>query len=251
MKSQGAEPNLERALAELARSSEDLAAFRRAALTIVQRAVPADVGLFHELSPRSALARAAMHNVDAAWLATTLSSWDDLAVLFGALVHDAQAHGGVGLARRAFKGRKAIAREWSQRFARPLAVADVVIVHLIVHERVVSALVLGRKRARTLFTERELETLTQLAPILSVCDAWLQQRSGAPAGMPVAVRCVDGRLTQRQQSVVEQVALGHADREIATALQISPHTVRNLLVTIRARLGAANRAEVVHRAVFR
>jgi two-component system response regulator DesR len=69
--------------------------------------------------------------------------------------------------------------------------------------------------------------------------------------MPVAVRCLDGRLTARQQSIVEQVALGHADHEIAAALHISPHTVRNLLVTVRARLGAANRAEVVHRAVFR
>lgn len=241
----------QRDLAELARSSEDLAAFRAGALSILQRVVPVDVGLFHELSPRSTLARAAMHNVDAAWLASTLSTWDELAVLFGALVIDGQAHGGVGLARRAFKGRPAIAREWSRRFARPLAIADVVILHLVVRERIVSALVLGRKRARAHFTERELDTLAELAPILSVCDAWLQQRAGAPAGMPVAVRCVDGRLTPRQQSIVEQVALGHADHEIAAALQISPHTVRNLLVTIRTRLGAANRAEVVHRAVFR
>lgn len=243
--------SVERELAELARNSEDLAAFRAGALHILLRAVPADVALFHELSPRSTLARAAMHNVDATWLASTLSTWDELAVLFGALVHDGQAHGGVGLARRAFKARKAIRREWTERMARPLGVADLVILHLLVHERIVSALVLGRKRARAQFAERELDALAQLAPVLSVCDAWLQQRAGAPAGMPVAVRCLDGRLTARQQSVVEQVALGHADHEIAAALRISPHTVRNLLVTIRARLGAANRAEVVHRAVFR
>jgi DNA-binding NarL/FixJ family response regulator len=130
-------------------------------------------------------------------------------------------------------------------------VTEVVILHLIVHDRVISAVVLGRKRARQVFSDNELDTLAQLAPILSVCDAWLQQRAGAPAGMPVAVRCMDGRLTPRQQSIVEQVALGHADHEIAVALQISANTVRNLLVTIRARLGAANRAEVVHRAVFR
>ncbi|HET8933882.1 MAG TPA: ATP-binding protein [Polyangiales bacterium] len=135
---------------------------------------------------------------------------------------DGQAHGGVGLARRALKAQNAIKREWNARIARPLGVADVVILHLVVHERVVSAVVLGRKRARPLFAERELETLAQLAPVLSVCDAWLQQRACAPAGMPVAVRCLDGRLTPRQQTVVEQVALGHADHEIAAALQISP-----------------------------
>ena len=244
-------PTPERELAELARRSEDLATFRSEALDILLRAAPADVALFHELSPRSTLARAATHNVDIEWLASTLSTWDELAVLFGALVNDGQAHGGVGLARRALKGRNAIKREWAARITRPLGVADVVILHLVVHERVVSAVVLGRKRAREPFAEHELDALAQLAPVLSVCDAWLQQRAGAPAGMPVAVRCLDGRLTPRQQSVVEQVALGHADHEIAAALHISPHTVRNLLVTIRARLGAANRAEVVHRAVFR
>ncbi|HTU58698.1 MAG TPA: helix-turn-helix transcriptional regulator [Polyangiales bacterium] len=241
---------LETELAELARTSEDLASFRAGVLATLQRVVPADVSLFHELSPRSPLTRAALVNVDAGWLTSTLSTWDEMAVLFGAIVYDGQAHGGVGLARRAFKGRAAIRREWTKRIA-PLGVADVVMLHLVVHERIISAVVLGRKRARAVFSEGELETLAQLAPILSVCDAWLQQRAGAPLGMPVAVRCMDGRLTPRQQSIVEQVALGHADHEIAAALQISPHTVRNLLVTIRARLGAANRAEVVHRAVFR
>jgi DNA-binding NarL/FixJ family response regulator len=244
-------PSLERELAELARTSEDLAAFRAGALACLAQAVPYDVALFHELSPRSTLTRAALINVDAEWLRSTLSTWDEMAVLFGAIVNDGQTHGGIGLARRAFKGRSTIAREWTRRMARPLGVADIVVVHLLVHERVISAVVLGRKRTRALFAERELAELAQLAPILSVCDAWLQQRAGAPAGMPVAVRCLDGRLTSRQQSIVEQVALGHADHEIAAALQISPHTVRNLLVTIRTRLGAANRAEVVHRAVFR
>lgn len=242
--------SLQRELAELARTSEDLVNFRAGALASLQRALPSDASLFHELSPRSPLARAAMLNVDAAWLSSTLSTWDEMAVLFGAIVIDGQAHGGVGLARRAFKGRSAIRREWTKRIA-PLGVADLVMLHLVVHERIISAVVLGRKRARAVFSDSELDLLAQLAPVLSVCDAWLQQRAGAPAGMPVAVRCMDGRLTPRQQSVVEQVALGHADHEIAEALQISPHTVRNLLVTIRTRLGAANRAEVVHRAVFR
>src|SRR6185312_16649613 len=117
--------------------------------------------------------------------------------------------------------------------------------------RVVSAVVLGRSSRRAAYTGSELAQLAELIPTLTVCDAWLQQRSGAPRGMPASVRCLDGRLTSRQRSVVEQVALGHADHEIARALEISPHTVRNLLVTIRARLGAANRAELVHRAVFR
>ncbi|MEZ4409409.1 MAG: helix-turn-helix transcriptional regulator [Polyangiales bacterium] len=74
---------------------------------------------------------------------------------------------------------------------------------------------------------------------------------GAPAGVPLTVRCVDGRLTPRRREVVEPVALGRSDREVGEALGVSPNTVRTLLVSVRARLGAANRAEVVHRAVFR
>jgi DNA-binding CsgD family transcriptional regulator len=35
-----------------------------------------------------------------------------------------------------------------------------------------------------------------------------------------------------------------------SSLSISPNTVRNLLVVVRSRLGAANRAEIVRRAVF-
>ncbi|MBC7171090.1 MAG: DNA-binding response regulator, partial [Polyangiaceae bacterium] len=38
---------------------------------------------------------------------------------------------------------------------------------------------------------------------------------------------------------------------IGRALGISEHTVRNLLVQVRARLGAANRAEIVRLAVLR
>src|SRR5688572_16370765 len=106
---------LERELAELARTSENLTGFRASALATIRRAVPFDVSLFHELSPRSPLDRAAMINVDAAWLSSTLSTWDEMAVLFGAIVNDGQLHAGVGLARRAFKGRAAIRREWSKR----------------------------------------------------------------------------------------------------------------------------------------
>jgi DNA-binding CsgD family transcriptional regulator len=237
-------------LPELARGSVELPAFRRAALERLVASVPADVALFHELSPRSPLTRAAALHVDLGWLQSTLSTWDELAVLFGAMLTDAQAHGGVALARRAFAARARVAKQWSQRIARPLGVTDVVVMHLIAHERVISAIVLGRARKRPPFSERELVLLAQLTPVLTVCDAWLQQRAGTPKGMPMTVRCVDGRLTARQRELVEQVALGHADREIAASLSISPNTVRNLLVVVRSRLGAANRAEIVHRAVF-
>lgn len=240
-----------RAVVELARGAEDLAGFRRDALEALRRCVPFDVAILHELSPRVPLERAALVEVDPAWLASTLASWDAFAVLFGALLADARANGDVALASRAFARRGDVSRAWSRRVARPLRVSDLAMLHLVVRGRVVSAAVLGRRRAAEPFSELELTSLAQLAPFVSVCDAWMQQRAGAPAGVPLTVRCVDGRLTPRQREVVEQVALGHSDREVGEALGVSPNTVRNLLVSVRARLGAANRAEVVHRAVFR
>jgi DNA-binding CsgD family transcriptional regulator len=61
---------------------------------------------------------------------------------------------------------------------------------------------------------------------------------------------LDQRLTPRQREVVELVAMGQTNQEIGQVLSISHHTVRNLLVDVRQRLGAANRAEVVRLAVL-
>ena len=52
-------------------------------------------------------------------------------------------------------------------------------------------------------------------------------------------------LTARQQEIVRLAARGASNKEIAQALGIAPHTVKNHLTQIFERLGAANRAQAV------
>jgi DNA-binding CsgD family transcriptional regulator len=139
--------------------------------------------------------------------------------------------------------------QWARRVAKPLNARDVAFVHLVAHERVIAAVLLVRRSG--LFTETERASLTKLVPALAVGDALQQASHPVTGGLRTRFECVDGRLTPRQRQVVEHIALGHTNPEIATALAISVHTVRNTLVNVQARLAASNRAEVVHRCVFR
>jgi DNA-binding NarL/FixJ family response regulator len=54
-------------------------------------------------------------------------------------------------------------------------------------------------------------------------------------------------LTEREHDVLALVADGHSNREIASALAISEHTVKFHLASIFGKLGASTRTEAVHR----
>jgi two-component system response regulator DesR len=55
-------------------------------------------------------------------------------------------------------------------------------------------------------------------------------------------------LTQREQEVLELIALGATNREIAAQLYLSPHTVKEHSSSLYRKLEARNRAEAVVRA---
>lgn len=239
-----------RALLAAAREAPGLREWREAALAMVAGELGCDCGLFHELSPRAPLSHAALLGLDPAALARSSARWDEDAVALGRLRDVALAQSGVATDREAFpRGRGR--REWERRVARPLGIRSGMMAHLVVRGRIVSGLLLGRRRGAPLGpTDRR--ALERLVPALSVGDALHQSlEGGALRGPATALECVDQRLTPRQREIVVQVALGHTNASIARALGISAHTVRNLLVQVRARLGAANRAEVVRLAVIR
>jgi DNA-binding CsgD family transcriptional regulator len=54
-------------------------------------------------------------------------------------------------------------------------------------------------------------------------------------------------LTEREHDVLALAADGRSNREIATALAISEHTVKFHLASIFGKLGASTRTEAVHR----
>jgi len=67
------------------------------------------------------------------------------------------------------------------------------------------------------------------------------------SGMPSRVTNVRGEflLTQREEAIVSLVAEGLKNREIAEALKLSEHTVKNHLFRVFEKLGISNRAELI------
>lgn len=70
-------------------------------------------------------------------------------------------------------------------------------------------------------------------------------RFGQPAGMPFSPAASEERLTPREVEVLEQLAQGLTNKQIARTLGISEHTVKYHISAIYAKLGVMNRAEVV------
>jgi DNA-binding CsgD family transcriptional regulator len=125
------------------------------------------------------------------------------------------------------------------------------VAHLVVRERIVSAVLLFRVRRRGAFTDAEAATLRRVAPAMALADALHQGLDAAPQRpVPTRLRCEDQRLTARQREIVELVAMGHTNAAIAAALAVSPNTLRNHLAEVFRRLGASNRADVVRLAVL-
>lgn len=238
-----------RVLCDLARSSGSLVQWRSDALAIVRSEVPFDGALFHELSPRVPLDRAALVGIDRSALELSRASWDELAVVLGRLRDLASAQQGVASTDEAFAAGSRGRKDWSARVAKVLRAPEALMAHLEVGGRIVAGVVLVRRAA---FRELDRDRMRRLVPALAVGDALRQLAdSHALQGLVAELRCVDQRLTERQRQLVELVALGQTDAEIALALGISANTVRNQLVRVRERLGAANRAEVVRAAVLR
>lgn len=240
-----------RALCALALEASTRAAWRQAALGPLAKVVSFEAALFHELSPRVSLQHAGAMGIDLQAVGATRGAWDDNAVELGRLQIRALAQGGVATDREAFASNRRATKLWKRRVLEPLGLSSVLAAHLVRDERIISVLILGRRRA-VAFSSAERKALAPLVPVLTVCDALHISRLAQPLpGASTTVRCVDQRLTKRQRQVVEQVALGRTNTEIGVALGVSPHTVRNLLVEIRRRLGAANRAELMRLAVMR
>lgn len=80
---------------------------------------------------------------------------------------------------------------------------------------------------------------------------WLGRRLFAPApqpfdGNPQAQAALG--ISARERTVLEELAQGRSNKEIARRLGISPETVKTHLARLYERLGARRRTDAVHRA---
>jgi len=55
-------------------------------------------------------------------------------------------------------------------------------------------------------------------------------------------------LTEREREILNLIALGHSNNEIASCLVLSPHTVRNYVSNVFSKLQVADRAHAIVRA---
>ena len=55
-------------------------------------------------------------------------------------------------------------------------------------------------------------------------------------------------LSERELEVLQELAAGHANKEIAARLHVSPNTVKTHVANLFAKLGARRRTEAIRRA---
>ncbi|MFO0685970.1 MAG: helix-turn-helix transcriptional regulator [Sandaracinus sp.] len=212
--------------------------------------LPHEAAAIHAMSPRVPLETGVFRGLEVAAFASSLPRWDELAVELAPLREHAFRHRGVAADHEVLTPAARGYRLWRESVLVPQKLKTLALVHFVVGGVARAVLGVGRRKADR-FTEAELELLRDLAPTYALADLALGGlEKAAGANMPVRLVCQDQRLTARQREIVEHVALGHTNAEIAEALSLSPNTLRNHLATIFAKLGASNRAEVVRLAVL-
>ncbi|MSQ12482.1 MAG: response regulator transcription factor [Dehalococcoidia bacterium] len=107
------------------------------------------------------------------------------------------------------------------------------------------------------YLPRDVSGSELLAAVRAVCAGLvvIDPRVGArllvtPASSDGAPGGIGGEeLTARERQVLQLVALGFANKEIAAQLAISDHTVKFHVAAILGKLGAASRTEAIHLSV--
>jgi DNA-binding CsgD family transcriptional regulator len=89
-------------------------------------------------------------------------------------------------------------------------------------------------RASATFDERSLERLSRVLPLLALGEYVRKPRG--PSSIP---------LSPRERDIVEYLALGFTNEDIARGCGTSAHTVRNQLYKLYRKLGVSSRAELV------
>lgn len=100
-----------------------------------------------------------------------------------------------------------------------------------------------RDRRRENFSDDELRLLDMLQPAFVTALARAQSRQADG----LQLNLLADRLTAREQDIARLVMLGKSDKEIARDLQIAGTTVRTHLENAFRKVGASNRASLIHK----
>jgi len=86
---------------------------------------------------------------------------------------------------------------------------------------------------------------------MSILREFAERKSSSSAGAPRDRATDDGGLTPRERDILQEVARGQKNREIALSLGLSEHTVKNHLKNILQKLHLDNRVQLTRYAYER
>jgi DNA-binding CsgD family transcriptional regulator len=214
---------LERELIDIAHGGLALAAFRSHALERILATFGGEVGMYLDAggSPPAASA-AVLEFAPDAWSALSGSwgQWErEIAPLLGAM----RTQGAV-------VDREVMGAQWERldffdQVVRPAGLSSTMVAHIALPGTAPAFLLLGRTGRRQ-FTEASAAQMRALRPVLNVADAACRSSRLLPN---VTLDALDRKL-------IELVRLGYSNAEVASALCLSPFTVRNRLARVACLL---------------
>jgi DNA-binding CsgD family transcriptional regulator len=217
--------------------------YRSAALERLGRALGFDGAMFHTLAGDTTLEDCVTHGVDEQLLLRCHVEYG------GRYEHDVAAmqraaQGGVcrdlDLPVERARERVPLYREIS----RPMGYGNSVYVELSMGGAEVASLFLMRPPgSRHAFTPEHAQLLRMAVPVLTLAE--VVATATAPRSASSASSPALADLTRRQRDICELLVLGFTNKEIARALGLSAHTVRNALAAIFRRTEVTTRAELV------
>lgn len=221
---------------DLAQQAPSRSAFRREVALRLQRAIGADTALFHDIAPRT-LDMSTVLGLDEHFLGRARDEHSG-PYTDGLLV---ALQGGQAVVDAALFGTERLRKlRFYNEVSKPAGIAQLMYTLVAFRDGPPAFVALGRAPGSTPFAASTCENLGRLTQTLTLADAALAGReSHADGGARF-------ELTKGQQELVAYVRMGLTNQLIASALGISPNTVRNRLAELFRRCGASNRAELVH-----
>jgi DNA-binding NarL/FixJ family response regulator len=227
------------ALTELGTSCTSRSEFRRDAVLRLSRTVGFDVafaGTVAVLDPEPLL-----FDVQPSCWRAFVQRGPELLAELAPLAAAAHASGGVALDTDVLDARSRERLAFYRHCVHPNRSRAFLAVHLSLGGQETTVLHLGRTGPRR-FGDRETALVRRFVPALSLGDGLHAARDVRDERR--ASDEASARLTPREREVIEYVALGLTNREVALACGTSVNTVRNQLASIFGKLGVASRTEL-------
>src|SRR5262249_11917842 len=137
---------------------------------------------------------------------------------------------------------------------RPQGISSQLVAHVSFQRRTTCILHLCRHGRTQPFRPRDQERLIAVLPAIAVSHAAFDGAAATTAALEAPSRPEHGEmgafrelfetLSPREREIARYVAYGYRNRDIAIAVGASPHTVRNHLYQVFAKLGASGRTEL-------